>query len=108
MLGGIVQHIAQHLLQPLRVTGDRPLKHLAGIRIFQVDAVLAEKLPVGVDGVLHLSLEIHLLHPKREAAIFYLGKLQQLLHHVGESAGLPENDPHTPVQLPDVAAVVSQ
>ena len=108
MLGGIVQHIAQHLLQPLRVAGDGLIEHLPGVYILQVNAILMEQLTVCIDGILHLGLQVHLLHPQGKAAVLDLRELQQLLHHIGKPAGFTEDDPHAPAQLLGVAAVISQ
>ena len=62
VLGGVVQQIAEHLLQPLRVAGDdlAVLCPVAGI--LQRDAVLPEQLPVAVHRVLQLRLQVGVLH----------------------------------------------
>ena len=106
MLGGVVQHVGEHLLEPLGVAGDGLLEQLAAALVFQGDAVLPEQLPVGVDGVFKLRLQVHGFHPQREAAVLHLGELQQLLHHVGKAAGLLEDDAQAAVELPGIAAAV--
>jgi len=60
MLGGVVQHIAEYLLQPLRIAADRRQKRLSRL-IAQLDALLPEQLPVGENGILKLRLQIDLL-----------------------------------------------
>ena len=107
MLGGIVQHVAEHLLQPLRVAGNGRQLVVAG-HIVELNALLPEQLPVGKNRVLEFRLKIHVLQLQGEAAVLHLGKLQQLLHHVGEPAGLPQDDPHAAAQLLGVAAVIGQ
>ncbi len=52
VLGGVVQYVAQHLLQPFRIAGDRIGVQFAVVVILQMDAVLSEQLPIGVNGVL--------------------------------------------------------
>ena len=108
MLGGVVQHVAEHLLQPLRVAGDRLLVQRLVAGILQRDAVLPEQLPVGVDRILQLRLQVGILHLQGEAAVGHLGEIQQLLHHVGQAAGLLEDDLHAPAQLLGVAGLILQ
>ena len=60
MLGGVVQHIAEYLLQPLRIAADRRQKRLSRL-IAQLDTLLPEQLPVGENGILKLRLQIDLL-----------------------------------------------
>ena len=63
------------------------------------DSLLLEELHVGVDGVLKLRLQIHLLNAQSEAPVLHLGEVQQLLHHVGQPPGLLEDDAHAPLEL---------
>ena len=107
VLGGIVQHVAENLLQPFRVPGDRreiPLPH----GVFQGDAFLTEQFLIGENGVLQLRLEIYLLHPQGEASILHFGKFQQFLHHVGEAAGLIDDNPQAPPQLHRIPTEILQ
>ena len=62
VLGGVVQHVAKHLLQPLRVAGDGLVVQRLVAGVLQRDAVLPEQLPVGVDRVLQLRLQVGILH----------------------------------------------
>ena len=87
VLGGVVQQIAEHLAQPLRVAGDG--QHLLrAVLIAQLDALPAEELLIGIDRVLHLGLQVQGLHRQGEAPVLDAGELQQLLHHVGQAVGL--------------------
>ncbi len=67
--------------------------------VLQGDAVLAEELLVGEDGILQLRLEVHVLHLEGEAAVLHLGEVQQFLHHVGQAPGLVDDDPDAPAEL---------
>ena len=108
MLGGVVQHVAEHLLQPLGIPGDGLGIQLLIAVIVQLDAVLAEQLPIGIDGVLQLRLQVHFLHLQGKAAVLHFGKLQQLLHHARQAAGLLDDDAQAPAQLAGVAAFIPQ
>ena len=108
VLGGVVQQVAEHLLEPLRVAGDQLLVLGAVCGVFQRDAVLTEQLAVAVNGVLQLRLEVGVLHLQGEAAVLQTGELQQLLHHIGQAAGFLHHDLHAPLQLLNVAGVVRQ
>src|SRR5699024_9060056 len=103
VLGGVVQHVAEHLLEPLRVPGDG-VEELVPAVVGQFNGLLLEQLPVGVNGVLELRLEVHLFDTQGEAAILHLGEVQQLLHHGGEAAGLLEDDVYAPAALLAVPA----
>ena len=107
MLGGVVQHVAEHLLQPLRVAGDRVGIQLLPAVVVQLDAVLAEQLAIGIDGVLQLRLQVHFLHLEGKAAVLHFGKFQQLLHHARQAAGLLDNDAQAPAQLAGVAGLIA-
>ena len=99
VLGGVVQYVAQHLLQPFRIAGDRIGVQFAVVVILQTDAILSEQLLIGVNGVLKLRLQVHVLDAEGKTAVLHLGELQQFLHHVGESAGFLEDNVQTPAQL---------
>ena len=107
VLGGVVQHVAEHLLQPLRIAGDR-CQLLAAVVVFQPDALLPEQLLIGENGVLELRLQVHLLDAEGEPAVLHLRELQQLLHHGGQAAGLVQNDADAPAHLHRVAGGVLQ
>ena len=107
VLGGVVQYVAKHLLQPLRVTADGRQDLLSRF-VAQFDPLLSEQLPVGKNGVLKLCLKIHFFQLQRKAAILHLGKFQQLLHHGREPSGLVEDDPQAPVELDLIPLPVCQ
>ena len=99
VLGGVVQYVAEYLLQALRIPLDKGQQvSVAGV-VLQGDAVLAEKLLVGENGVLQLRLEVHVLDLEGEAPVLHLGKVQQLLHHGGQAPGLVDDDPDAPAEL---------
>ena len=108
VLGGVVEHVAEHLLQPLRVADDLLLEQLPAALILEGDAVLTEELAVGIDCVLELSLQIDALDAQREAAVLHLRELQQLLDHVRQAARLVEDNAHAAAQLVHVAALVGE
>ena len=105
MLGGVVQYVAQHLLQPFRIAGDRIGVQFAVVVILQTDAVLSEQLLIGVNGVLKLRLQVHVLDAEGKTTVLHLGELQQLLHHVGEPAGFLEDNVQTPAQLSGIVVL---
>ena len=107
MLGGVVQHVAEHLLQPLRVAGDGRQVLIPAL-VVQFDALLPEQLAVGEDGVLKLRLQVHLLHPEGESAVLHLGEFQQLLYHGREPPGLVQNDADAAAHLGGVICGVLQ
>ena len=108
VLGGVVQQVAEHLLQPIRVAGDGLFVDGLIAGVLQGDAVLLEQLPVGVYRVLQFRLQIHILHLEGKAPILHAGELQQLLHHVRQATGLLDDDAQSAAQLLHVAALVCQ
>ena len=91
MLGGVVQDVAKHLAQPLGVSLDGG-ELLLTVGVGQGDALPAEEFPVGIHRVLQLRLDVHRLDGQSEAAVLDAGKVQQLLHHVGEPPRLADDD----------------
>ena len=107
MLGGIVQHIAEHLLEPLGIGGNRFVIHAAAV-VLQCDALLLEDLMVGIHGILKFRLQIHLLQVQCKAAVGHFGEIQQLLHHFGQAAGFLHDDAQSAAQGLRVAAIVGK
>ena len=107
MLGGVVQYVAEYLLQALRVGGDGLVIHAVAV-VVQRDALLLEDLAVGVYRVLELRLQIHLLQMQGKAAVRHFREVQQLLHHIGQAAGFLYDDVQSPAQRLRIAAVVGQ
>ena len=58
VFSGVIQYVAEHLLQALRIAVDGLFIQLLPTGIVELDAVLLEKLPVGIDGVFKLRLQI--------------------------------------------------
>ena len=91
VLGRIVQQVGEHLPQPLRVAGQRrelPLR----VGIIELNALLFEKLTIGIHCVLKLRLNVDHLNIQIEAAVLDAAEFQQLFHHLGQAAGLADND----------------
>ena len=87
MLGGVIQQIAEHLLEPLRVSGNEG--NLGGrTGIVDLHACLLHKLPIGKESILQLCCNIYKLDAQIEAPVLYPRELQQLSYHAGETLGL--------------------
>ena len=61
VLGGVVQQVAEHLPQPLRVPRDGR-KLLVAVEVVEFNALPPEELPVGIDRILQFRLDVHGLH----------------------------------------------
>ena len=93
VFGGIIQNVQEYLAH----SGD-VAEHLRnGIVIFQVfqrNAFLLQAAAVHEHGILKFRKQIRHFHVQREPAVLHPGEFQQLLHHAGEAARLPQNDRH--------------
>ena len=91
VLGGVVEDVEKHLLEPLRVAGhERDL--LLGRVVDELHPVLPQQLLIGEDGVLELALDVEQLHAQVEAAVLDAGELQQLLDEARQARGLLGDD----------------
>ena len=91
MLGRVVQQIGKDLAQPLRVPGDEGKLLLTG-GVGHADVLCPVQLLVGEYGVLKFRRDVHRLHVESEAAVLDPGELQQLIHHLGQTVPLADDD----------------
>ena len=106
MLGGVVQEVAEHLAQPVRVPRDGA-ELLLAVGVVDGDVLGRQELVVGVDGILQLGLDVHRLHRQGEAAVLNPGELQQLLHHPRQPPGLAGDDGHALAHVPFVPGLAA-
>ena len=98
VLGGVIQQVAEDLLEALRVSRDEgDLRGGAGV--IDLHASLLHKLAVGEEGVLQFGGDIYKLDAQIEAPVLYPCKLQKLRHHAGEALGLLGDDVDAPERI---------
>ena len=97
MLGGVVEYVAEDLLHAFAVGDDG--RQVVRALVAQLDALPAEDLAVGEDGVLQLGEQVGLLHAQGEAPVLHPGEVQQLLDHGGQTAGLLDDDVEAALRL---------
>ena len=87
VLGGVVEDVQHHLLEPARVAGDEGQVLVRGL-VPQLHAVVAKQLAVGEADLLEQRGGVDLLEIEREAPVAHARELQKLLDHAGQPARL--------------------